>query len=280
MNKTSKLGIIGTAVFIVVLIISSVFIGCERIDAGHVGIKVKLFGSEKGVQEIEEVTGYVWYAKLKYDIYEFPTFVQHVEYSGDNKFIINSRDGSEFTVSPVLNYSVSSTMVSDIFKKYRKPLEDIQDQFLKTTVYDAFRIVANSFTADSLVSNREVFEKRVRLTLENSLEKDGFIINQFTSNLEYPKSFLAAIEAKNNAVQQSLQAENQVRTAEAQAKIKIANANGEAESRLILAKAVSEANKLEQISLTSMIIQRQMIDKWDGKLPVYGETPSLFKSIQ
>ena len=33
----------------------------ERIDAGYEGIKVKLYGSEKGVQDVSLVTGRVWY---------------------------------------------------------------------------------------------------------------------------------------------------------------------------------------------------------------------------
>ena len=35
--------------------------GMERIDAGHEGIKVNLYGSEKGVDDISLVSGIVWY---------------------------------------------------------------------------------------------------------------------------------------------------------------------------------------------------------------------------
>ena len=30
----------------------------------------------------------------------------------------------------------------------------------------------------------------------------------------------------------------------------------------------------------SMILKQQWIDKWDGKLPVYGSLPTLFKGIE
>ena len=39
------------------------FVGCERINAGHVGIKVKNIGGDKGVSKIEYVTGWVFYIK-------------------------------------------------------------------------------------------------------------------------------------------------------------------------------------------------------------------------
>jgi regulator of protease activity HflC (stomatin/prohibitin superfamily) len=116
--------------------------------------------------------------------------------------------------------------------------------------------------------------------LHNRLTAEGFIVQQLTSNLVYPESFKNAINAKNNAVQQALQAENQVKTAEAQAKIKVAQADGEAQAMLTTARAEAEANRLRQATLTENLLQQQFINKWDGVLPVYGQVPTLFKSIQ
>jgi regulator of protease activity HflC (stomatin/prohibitin superfamily) len=267
----------GVGILIASLIL---FMSCERIDAGHVGVKVNLYGSQKGVDGITEVTGMVFYNPLTTKIYEFPTFVQHKEYTQEESFTINSKDGSEFQVSPIVNYQVISDKVPFIFAKYRRNLGQIENGFLKTAVYDAFRIATNGYTADSLISNREGFELKVRSILEKQLNEEGFMIQQFTSNLEYPKTFVDAINAKNNAVQQALKAENDVKTAEANAKIKVANAEGNAKAMLTNAKAEAEAYRLKQQSLTTLLIQQQFIEKWDGKLPVYGEVPQLFKGIQ
>ena len=274
MIKTITTGVIGF--FLLIFL----FMSCERIDAGHVGVKVNLYGSQKGVDGITEVTGMVFYNPFTTKIYEFPTFVQHKEYTGEESFSINSKDGSEFKVSPIVNYQIKTEKVPFIFGKYRRSLEQIENGFLKTSVYDAFRIATNSYTADSLISNREGFEARVRGILEKQLNAEGFLIQQFTSNLVYPETFVNAINAKNNAVQQALKAENDVRTAEANAKIKVATANGNADALLVQAKAESEANRMKQQTLTPLLIQQQYIEKWDGKLPVYGTTPQLFKNIQ
>jgi regulator of protease activity HflC (stomatin/prohibitin superfamily) len=244
---------------------------CERIDAGHVGVKVNLYGSGKGVDDVTACTGVVFYNPISTKIYEFPTYIQHKEYKkaedSDNSFIVNSKDGSEFRVSPIMNYSVKAEMVPSIFAKYRRSLPEIEEGFLKTAVYDAFRLATNKYTADELISNRAIFEVEVRRLLEAQLLKEGFIINQFTSNLVYPETFKRSIEAKNNAVQSALQAENQVKTATAQAKIKVATAQGNAEALLTNARAEAESNKLRQSTLTSMLLQQQWIEKWDGALP-------------
>ena len=267
MNAIIKVAIVlGLAV-----IAGFAIIGLERIDAGHVGIKVNLIGTGKGVDNATEVTGWVFYNRFTTKIVEFPTFVQHKEYKksddGDESFVINSKDGSEFHVSPLLNYSVKREKVPYIFTKYRVELGAIEAGFLKTAVYDAFRVVANSYTADELISNRELFENKVRKNLEGHLLPEGFILAQFTSNLVYPETFKKAIEAKNNAVQSALRAENEVKTAEAQAKIKVATAAGNAQAMLTSAKAEAEANRLKQQTITPMLLQLEWINKWNGRLP-------------
>jgi regulator of protease activity HflC (stomatin/prohibitin superfamily) len=252
-KKMVKKILIGLGAFIALIIL---FQSCERIDAGHVGVKVNLYGSGKGVDDVTECTGVVFYNPLSTKIYEFPTYIQHKEYKKtedvDNSFIVNSKDGSEFSVSPIMNYSVQRDKVPAIFAKYRRSLPEIEEGFLKTAVYDAFRLATNKYTADELISNRAVFEIEVRRLLEGQLLKEGFIINQFTSNLIYPETFKRSIEAKNNA---------------AQAKIKIATANGNAQAMLTAAKAEAEANSLKQKTITPMLLQLEWINKWNGKLP-------------
>jgi regulator of protease activity HflC (stomatin/prohibitin superfamily) len=256
------------------------FMSCERIDAGHVGVKVNQYGDNKGVSDVTEVTGMVFFNPITHSIYEFPTFIQHKEYTGDNSFVVNSKDGSEFHVSPIINYSVKREKVPAIFAKYRRSLDLIEEGFLKTAVFDAFRLATNKYTADELIGNRQNYENEVRRILETQLLNEGFIVNQFTSNLVYPETFKQAIEAKNNAVQAALRAENEVKTAEAQAKIKVATAEGNAQALLTSAKAEAEANRMKQQTLTPLLIQLEFVQKWDGKLPVYGQVPQLFKNLQ
>lgn len=277
LTKIMRSILIGVASFFT---LTFLFFSCERIDAGHVGVKVNQYGDNKGVDDVVAVTGMVFYNPFTTRVYEFPTFIQHKEYKGENSFVVNSKDGSEFQVSPIMNYSVQREKVPAIFSKYRRPLEDIEEGFLKTAVYDAFRLATNKYTADELISNRAVFEVEVRRLLDGQLLKEGFVINQFTSNLIYPETFKKSIEAKNNAVQAALRAENEVKTAEAQAKIKVATAEGNAQAMLTSAKAEAEANRMKQQTLTPMLLQLEYINKWDGKLPVYGTVPQMFKSVQ
>lgn len=265
---------------LLILLSAFFFNSCARIDAGHVGIVVKQYAQNKGVQDLTECTGTVWYNPLTADIIEWPTYVQHVEYTKENAFVVNSKDGSEFHASPILNYNTKAENVVEIYRNFRRELSEVEAGFIKTAVYEAFRLSANSFTADSLISNREKFESEVRHHLDKSLDSAGFTVSQFTSGLAYPESYRTAIDAKNAAVQTALMVENQVKTAEANSKIKMAKAEGDANSMLTIAKAEAEANKLKQQTLSQMLIQQQFIEKWNGVLPVYGTMPQIFKQIE
>ena len=51
------------------------FFSCERIDAGHVGVKVNQYGDNKGVDDVVAVTGMVFFNPFTTAIYEFPTLI-------------------------------------------------------------------------------------------------------------------------------------------------------------------------------------------------------------
>lgn len=72
----------------------------ERVDAGSEGILVNLYGSDKGVDDVSLVTGRVWYNPFTEEVYEYPTYVQTIDYPA---FTINAKDGSEFTVDPTVS---------------------------------------------------------------------------------------------------------------------------------------------------------------------------------
>lgn len=265
--------------FTFMVMISMMFTSCgyERIDAGYEGIKVNLYGDDKGVDDITLVTGAVWYNPITTAVYEYPTFVQTVDYA---PFSINAKDGSSFTVDPTISLKIVDGKSAEVFKKYRK--EDITE-VINTTLYNyvrnAFRIQLNNYTTDELVSKREEFEKAIEERLSKELLAENFQLEQMTSGLQYPQTLVNAIDAKNAAVQEAQKSQNEVLKIKAEAEKKIAAANGEAQALKIKGDAEAEYNRKIAASLSHLIVQQMMLDKWDGKLPVYGTMPTLFKDI-
>ncbi len=200
-------------------------IGYERVDAGYEGIKVNLYGDDKGVDNVSLVSGVVWYNPITTAVYEYPTFVQTIDYP---EFEVNSKDGTRFTVDPSALIKISDGKSPTIFKKYRKKVDEIIAHTLYVYIKDAARIEFNKYKADEIVSNREAVDKSFENRVRDSFLAEHFILEQLSPGIKYPKSYEDAINQKNKAVQDQMRVQNEVAVANAEADKKVAKAKGDA----------------------------------------------------
>lgn len=259
---------------VLVLVLSS----CTTVDSGEIGIKFHKFsGSSDSYGGVEgTVKGFVFYNPITEDIFTYPAMVQRKNYEA---FTINAKDASIFTMDPMIAYHINPEKAIDIFVKYRKPIEELENGYIRTCIYEAYRTCGNAYTSDSLMSNRAQFEADVRNRLEKSLQEEGFIVDEFTSAITPPASLASMIDAKNQAVQASLKAENLVKEAEANAKIEVAKAEGAAKAMKIKADAEAYYNRTIAASLTQQIVAEDWIEKWNGELPVVSGSEGMILDI-
>lgn len=237
----------------------------QRIDAGHEGIRVNLYGSNKGVDDVELATGTVWYNPFTERVYEYPTFVQTVDYEA---FSFNSKDGSVFTFDPTVMMNITPGSASAVFSKYRKDLDDIIEITLVPFIHDAFKTEINARTDNELISNQAEFQDAIEARLRAELGDENFMVTKVTTGIKYPSALLDAITMKNKAIQDQARVENEILVAKA-----------EKEKLLIQAQAEKEANAMKTVALTPAVLEQMWIEKWDGHLPQYGAVPALFKDI-
>lgn len=247
------------------LMVVATMTSCTLVDSGEVGIRFKKFSlTEQGTLSATPVSGFVTYNPFTESVYTYPVFIQRVDYK---PFTVTTKDAAVFTMDPQIAYQLNRDKAKDVFAKYRRPLEDIEAGYMRTCIYDAYRITANNYTSDELMANRGKFEAEVRAMLDASLGVEGFSINEFTSQITPPQSLQASIDSKNKAIQESLRALNEVEKAKAEAEIAIAKAEGEAKAMRIKADAEAYYNYKISSSLTHNIVLEDWIEKWDGKLP-------------
>ena len=262
MKKNKTVTIIG---LIVAAFIVLIFSCTKMVDNSEIGIKFKKFSlTAQGQLIATEVTGLIFYNPITTRVFTYPVYIQRVDYQ---PFTVTTKDAAEFTMNPMLAYQLERDKASYVFNKDRRDLREIENGYMRTCIYDAYRISANNYTSDELMANRAKFEQEVRQMLIHSLGSEGFNVQEFTSRITPPKSLSAAIEAKNQAIQEALKAENLVKQAEANAQIAIAKAKGEAEATKVKADAEAYYNRTISASLSPLIVQEDWIEKWDGKLP-------------
>lgn len=236
-----------------------------RVDAGHEGIKVNLYGDDKGVDGVELVTGAVWYNGFTTAVYEYPTFVQTVDYE---PFSFASQDGSMFTFDPTIMLSIKSGAAPEVFVKYRKELDEILNVTLVPIIHDAFKEEINSRKDNDLISKQTEFQNAIETRLVEELGRENFIVSKVTTGIQYPSALIDSINEKNRALQDELKIINQQKVEEAEAKKKVTIAEGEAAAMKIKADAEAYYNRTVSASLSTNLVNMKALEKWDGKTPI------------
>lgn len=261
--KFSSLLSVVIAVFIAFIVVVINPIDVERIDAGHVGIKVSNVGDNRGVGKTEYVTGWVFYNSWISRIYEFPIHQQHIDYEEND---IVTKGGFRATIKPSFNYSINAGNVADMFQNLRVGVKEMEQGWLKNAIVGSVNDVANRYTVDSIFNHREEFESDIVKECNKRVSK-WFNVSQLRTNIVPPTEISESIIAKTRAIQEVQVAENRRQVAIAEAERKIAEARGDSAQAVIQASGRAEAIKREQLSLTPLYIDYIKIQKWSGQVP-------------
>lgn len=262
-----------------------------RIDAGHVGIKVKLAGSARGVQDIPVVTGWVLFNPLTEQIVSFPTSVQNVVWTAsphegrtaDESITFSSQEGVNVNSDIGLSFHIDSAKAPHLYLRFRQPdVLVLADGYVRNAVREAFNDIASRMPVQDIYgAGKGKLVSDVSGRLRDVLGSDGFVIDQLTINgaLRLPENVAQAINRAMEATQNAIQAENRVRQVRAEAEQAIAQAHGgaeaarqraegEADAVLIRARADAKSNEIIRLSTTGTVLQYRAIERWDGKLPM------------
>jgi regulator of protease activity HflC (stomatin/prohibitin superfamily) len=235
----------------------------ERVDAGHVGIKVNLTGDNRGISKFEYKTGWVIYNTWVSKLYEFPTYQQHIDYPEQS---VITKGGFEATIKPSFNYSLNSGSIGDMFQNLRLSVRDIEQGWLKNAIISSVNDVANLYEVDAIFNHRAEFEQAIISECNKRVGK-WFSISQLRTNIQPPQALQEAIERKTKAIQEAQAAENQKLVAVAEAERKIAEARGDSAAAVIQAAGEAEAIRRKQLALTPTYIEFIRVQKWNGEYP-------------
>lgn len=250
---------------ILTVLVVTMFSSCALVDSGEAGIRFKKFSlTEQGQLDAVKASGFIFYNPFTESVYSYPVYVQRVDYP---QFYVPTKGGTQFKVDPVLAYQMRRDSAVSVFAKYRAPLTEIQNGIFQTYVKNACLTIASTYTPDELTERIPQFNSEVQALLDSVLGAEGFVVTEFISNALPPESLQKSIDAKNQAVQESLRKQNEVQKARADAEIAIAKAEGDAKAMKIKADAEAYYNYKISASLTYNIVLEDWIEKWDGKLP-------------
>lgn len=289
----------------ITILFSIIFIGCTttRINVGHVGVKIKLAGSERGVQDMQLKTGWVFFNPLTEQVVEFPTSVQNIVLSAsphegkniDESITFSSIEGVNANADIGFSFHIDPVLAPQLYARFKQSdMKELAYGYMRNVIREAFSEIASKMPIQEIYgAGKTKMLNDVTAKCRDSLGKDGVIIDQLTINgaIRLPENVAQAINNAMAATQNAIQSENKVRQIKAEAEQAIAAAHGaaeaarqkaqgeadalviktdaEAKTRIVEAESMAKANAKLQGSLTPQIIHLKAVSSWDGKLPTY-----------
>ncbi|MEI7812310.1 MAG: prohibitin family protein [Ignavibacteria bacterium] len=254
----------------------TLFITCtRRIDPGYVGIEVDLYGGNKGVQSYTLKTGIIFYNPLTTMIVSYPVFVQTAIWtrsidegrSTNEEITFNSKEGLVISGDVNLSYQLDEKLAPNFYVKFRQDnLEHFTHGIMRNLTRDAFNEEAVNYSVEELYGiKKEVFLTRVKERVNNSIAVYGIKIEQFgfIGALRIPENVLNALNAKIEATQNAIKAENILRQTEAEAAQQITRAKGAAEANRLLTSSISA----QLIEWRRLEINEKALARWNGQVP-------------
>ena len=263
---------------------------CSKVPAGNVGVIVHLLGGEKGVDAEEVGVGRYWLG-FNDELYLFPIYTQNDTWEGEKESItFQTREGLNVNADIGISYHVDPKMVTSVFQKYRKGIDEISDVFLRNMVRDALVKAASTKDVETIYGQgKSELLETVEDNVRNEVAPIGIVIENmyWVGTLRLPPTVVENINAKINATQKAMTRENEIQQTKAEAQKAIEQAKGEAESKLAVARAEAESVRIrgqaeadaieaksKALNTNPQLVQYEIARNWDGKLPQTTMGPS------
>jgi regulator of protease activity HflC (stomatin/prohibitin superfamily) len=139
MSKSQKINVGIIALILVSIITFFTVFNVKFIDSGYTGVKIKLYGSNKGVEGVTAVTGMTVYNRFLYKVIETPTknivtkwTYDDTEGSPNNdEFVLTTKDGLPVKMDVSANWKVLPTNAATIYMEYRETYDVVANTVLR-----------------------------------------------------------------------------------------------------------------------------------------------------
>lgn len=240
--------------------ISMLIGGIKIMDQTEVGI-VKVFGKVD-----HTISGGLNFVNPISDTVEVMDLRVHVR---EASFASYTKDAQPLTAAIEYQYEPIEAQAMNIVSQYGS--YEILEQKLQAAVEERAKIVFARYSAMPLLESRSTLSTQVQEEVKEL--EDLFPVN-FTQvvvkDIDFSDAFEQAVEAKMQAEQNALRAENEKQEAITRAEQEREVARVEAEAAVLAAEGEARALEITREALENMPdtwIAQMYLEKWDGKLP-------------
>ncbi len=223
---------------IILVVIWCVFSSIRQIGTGQIGV-VTRFGKVTGRE-----LGAGLHITLPFGIERITRYDVKVQKQTEEASAA-SKDLQDVGATLALNYHIEPNRISEIHRNigvlYGPKLID-------PALQEVFKATSAKFSAQELVTSRAEVKVDVTKLLKDRLEKYGIVVDDVSLvDFKFSPSFAKAIEEKQVAQQNAERSKFSLESAQIDA----------------------QAQQVQAQTLSPLFLQKQAIEKWDGKLPAY-----------
>jgi prohibitin 1 len=167
-----------------------------------------------------------------------------------------SKDLQKVNTELAVNWHIDPLKINRVFQQVGDQ-EQIITGIITPAVSEVLKAATSKKTAEEIITLRVQLKEEIDTNLKKRLAAYGIMVDDVSLvNFSFSEEFSRAIESKQIAEQEAKQAEFITKKAIQEAQADVNRAKGQA-----------EAQKLQRQTLTSELLQKQAIEKWDGKFP-------------
>lgn len=271
-------GITIGCIFLLMLVWNCVY----KINPGYAGVVYNIDG---GVEETVLPQGWNLLLPWKH-VTEYPVSTETVYYTNDELvrskaedsgkripdpgILINSKDGKRVSANLTYSYHMDPTKLPSLYTKFKgQSIRQIEGDFIKSQILMKVADVTTQYSQMEISGDKlPEINNKILEAVRKDFEPIGIILESLSiAGVEPDEQTKAAIQRVIEAQNQTEQAKAEREKAAIDADKARIQAEGAAAARLVEAESIAKANEMVRQSLTPEIVQKQWIEKWDGKLP-------------
>lgn len=245
-------------------------LGCSItfVPTGYIGIRTA-YGQISGSPVS---TGIHFHVPFVENIHKMNCKQQEMVFDKDKIWSETSERTEVYAENIVVDYQINAEYGAWIWSN----IEEWDTNLVKRTSIESGLKAAFKQYNDTDVTDRSKIEKTAKEYIQKSLNTKYnnqvvTVISVTISNINFSDAYNDAIEkkaqAKLSAEAQAYENQKTIDQAKAEAEKQRIEAEGKAKAKIIEAEAEAEVNEKISKSITPEILQREWIQKWNGKTP-------------
>jgi prohibitin 2 len=259
--------IIGFILLVVVLTAS-----VKIVEAGHRGVLLK-FGAVDTATSLSEGIHFV--TPFRDNVVQLEVRTQKTVENAASA----SRDLQDVSTQVAVNYHINPESAQLLYQQLGY---DYANRVIAPAIQESVKQVTARFNAENLITNRETVKSEIEQQIKQRLASYNIAVEALSiTEFQFSEQFRRAVEAKVEAEQRALQANNDLRRIEIEAQQAEARAVGEQQANIARAEGVRQAAVLQaqgeaeaiqiveaQLRENPRYLEWLKTQRWDGVLPL------------